>query len=223
MTERDPDLDPDEFDSAPPAPRVGGARRPLTRATKLLALASVATGIVLGLWISAPGPLAAPAPTPSTAAATPTVTPVDAAEIASLEARVSASPTDAAALQTLADRYARAQDWPHAVTWQGRLVTLRPTDADARLILGVYHFNADDVAAAERDWLEVIRQDPRNAEAMYNLGFLYLASDPPDEARAKAMWQRVVELDPSSDLAQAVSDQLAGLDTSSPSPSPTKG
>jgi Flp pilus assembly protein TadD len=98
-------------------------------------------------------------------------------------------------LRTLADRYRRAADWPNALLWQGRLVAARPTDTDARLILGAYHFNADDLAAAEREWLEVVRQNPRSAEAMYDLGFLYWASTPPDEARAQAVWQRVVEID----------------------------
>ena len=72
----------------------------------------------------------------------------------------------------------------------------------ARLALGAAKFNLGDVADAQRDWLRVIALDPENVEAYYDLGFLYLSEDPPDMARAKKMWRKVVELAPGSSRRQ---------------------
>lgn len=90
-------------------------------------------------------------------------------------------------------------------------VAAAPTDVDARLELGVLYFNLADVEGAKKQWLAVTELAPENITAWYNLGFAYLSSTPADMEAAQAAWQRVIDLDPDSDLASTVSMHLSGL------------
>ena len=78
--------------------------------------------------------------------------------------------------------------------------------------------------AAKAQWLTVTELAPDNATAWYNLGFYYLTIQPADMAAAKAAWQRVIDIDPESEMARTASMHLAGLeDPTAPSPTPTEG
>lgn len=97
-------------------------------------------------------------------------------------------------------------------------------DVDARLELGVLYFNQGQTDAAKAQWLTVTELAPDNATAWYNLGFYYLTIQPADMAAAKAAWQRVIDIDPESEMARTASMHLAGLeDPTAPSPTPTEG
>ncbi|MCJ7710024.1 MAG: tetratricopeptide repeat protein, partial [Chloroflexi bacterium] len=61
----------------------------------------------------------------------------------------------------------------------------------------------------------VVVIDPKNAEAHYDLGFLYLNQVPPDWAAVQREWNTVIELDPTSPLAQTVQSHLDSLAQSS--------
>lgn len=99
-----------------------------------------------------------------------------------------------------------------------------PGDIDARLELGVAYFNQRQTDRAHEQWLAVTELAPDNATAWYNLGFYYLTIVPADMPAAQAAWQRVIEIDPDSDMARTASMHLAGLaDPSVPSPTPTEG
>ena len=62
---------------------------------------------------------------------------------------------------------------------------------------------------------------PRNVEAYYDLGFLYLSKKPSDTARAKAAWSKVIEIAPKSAVAKTIATHLKGLDGSSQTTAPT--
>jgi tetratricopeptide (TPR) repeat protein len=106
-------------------------------------------------------------------------------------------------------------------------VAAEGSDVDARLELGVLYFNQRQVDAARDQWLAVTELAPDNATAWYNLGFLYLTIEPADMAAAKAAWQRVIDIDPASEMAKTASMHLAGLqdpavpDPATPAPTPT--
>lgn len=110
-------------------------------------------------------------------------------------------------------------------------VDAEPTNADHRLVYGVALYNAESYGLAEEQFLEAGRLDPADPAPWYNLGFLYLSLDPPDDAKAEAAWRKVVEIVPGSSMAETVGKHLAGLDSlpadatagPTPDPSPTPG
>ena len=111
-------------------------------------------------------------------------------------------------------------------------VDAEPDNAGHRLVYGVALYNAGRYEIAEEHFLAAGRLDPTDPAPWYNLGFLYLSLDPPDDAKAEAAWRKVVEIVPGTSMAETVSKHLAGLDASlpagatagpSPNPSPTPG
>ncbi|GAB48598.1 tetratricopeptide repeat protein [Mobilicoccus pelagius] len=165
----------------------------------------------------------------------PTQPSLDQAKVDRLTKKIAAEPKNTAAMKELANEYSRAGHYRKAAETQTRIVELNPDDVDARLALGVAHFNMDDLPAAEKHWNEVLRRDPDNANAYYDLGFLYFATNPPKLDKAEAAWKKLVEIDPDSDLAKSVESHLdrfksgaaaGGGGTSPthvPTPSATKG
>ena len=96
-----------------------------------------------------------------------------------------------------------------------------PEDVAANLELGVLTFNDGDVERAEQLWTTVTEVDPTNPQAWFNLGFVHLSEDPPDVEAARAVWQRVLDVAPESDLAATVRSHLDALAASAASPSPS--
>lgn len=95
-------------------------------------------------------------------------------------------------------------------------VDAEPTNADHRLVYGVALYNAESYQQAEEQFLEAGKLDPADPAPWYNLGFLYLSLDPPEDAKAEAAWRKVVEIVPGTSMAETVGKHLAGLDTSLP-------
>ena len=91
------------------------------------------------------------------------------------------------------------------------LLATSPDDADAHLELGVILYNLGEPDTAKEHWEEVILLNPALAEAWYNLGFYYLGLDPPDYTNAKIVWDKVVEIDPNSELSQTVLNHMGGI------------
>jgi len=87
-----------------------------------------------------------------------------------------------------------------------------PNDAEAHLQLGLILFeDEDDYEGARQQWELVTQIDPTIAEAWYNLGFYYADKEPPDCANASAMWAKVVDINPQSDLANNVLNHMIGV------------
>jgi cytochrome c-type biogenesis protein CcmH/NrfG len=143
---------------------------------------------------------------------------VDAAKVATLMQKIQANPKDTAALQSLADVYYQASDYSTAGSFLEKILQVDPKNVVAMLALGATQFNVGDSAGAEKQWLAVAAIDPKNVEAHYDLGFMYLSQNPPDMAKVKAEWGKVIAVDPNSDVAKTVAKHLASL-AGSPAPS----
>lgn len=156
----------------------------------------------------------------STAAPTATV---DQAQIMQLMQKISSNPRDVAALASLADIYFQAGDYSTASDWQRKILAVDPKNELARLGLGAALFNLGNLAEAEKLWLAVVAANPRQIEAHYDLGFLYMKKSPPDPERMRQEWAKVVEIDPNSEYAKSVSTHLTKVDSSTPTTSPTTG
>lgn len=188
-----------------------------------LSIAAVAVAVVVGVyqWGGPADPATAGQSTTAAApadsgsggdmnAAMPAATPPELDEdlVADLQARIAADPQDTAALKELANEYSRTAHFRKASETQARIVEIDPQDMDARVALGVAHFNMDEHDQAEQIWNEVIAEDPDNIHAYYDLGFLYFASEPPQTAKAEEAWKKVVEIEPDSELAATVTSHL---------------
>ena len=147
------------------------------------------------------------------AAASPAV---DQARVAVLMQKIQTDPKDVASLQSLADLYYQVSDFKSARTFLEKILAIDPKNLTALLALGAAQFNEGNAVDAEKQWRAVLAIDPKNVEAHYDLGFMYLSKNPPDVANVKLEWGKVVELDPTSNLAKTVSTHLAGLESPAP-------
>ncbi len=143
---------------------------------------------------------------------------VDQAQLSALMQKIAADPKDTASLQSIGDLYYQVGDYATAGTWFDKILAIDPKNTDARLALGAAMYNQDKAADAEKQWRQVIAVDPKSIEAYYDLGFLYLSQNPPDITKVKTEWNKVIEIDPTSDLAKRVITHLQSLD-GSPAPS----
>ncbi|HSN43661.1 MAG TPA: hypothetical protein VLR88_06355 [Propionibacteriaceae bacterium] len=218
-TDPDPDDDdvPQQRSDRPRSPGAVPAGRASGSPWAKVAVALVAAALVVGIYFM--GDRTSTADPTASAPVGATATPVDQARVTQLMEKLSDSPDNVATMRTLAEMYSAADDWPSAAVWRQKIVDLTPDDVDARLVLGVAYFNSSNLEDAESEWLKVVELDPMQAEAFYDLGFLYLSKTPSDTQQATAMWTKVVEIDPASDLAKVVKGHLAALASPSPSAS----
>ena len=209
------------------APATPTPRRPPRPLLVLVALA-FGIGIILSVWqMGQPSNAALPAGHPSVdmsqagggAATTPA--PLDEASLAAWKAKVEQNPNDTESLRAIAEEYFRVGEYAQSATWQAKLVALDPQNIDNLLILGVALYSDSNFDEAEKTWLKAAALDPTSPEPWYNLGFLYLSHDPPDDQRAESAWKRVIDIAPGSDMAQTVGKHLDRLDTGIPGASPT--
>jgi cytochrome c-type biogenesis protein CcmH/NrfG len=188
------------------------ARRPssLRRLAVGTLTLAVTVGVVVGVYDIGGGQSKAKAQQAATAAPHG-LNASQQARVSQLMMQLQAQPKDAATLIQLGDIFFEAHDYNGARGWMKRAVAAAPGDLRARMALGAAEFNNSDAADAQRDWLRVISADPKNVEAYYDLGFLYVSRTPPDMADAKKMWGKVIALAPNSTVAKTVATHIKGL------------
>lgn len=185
-------------------------RRRIAMAATVLAVAVAVVGVYrMGGGSGAPKTVQAPVSN------TPAVGQVDKERVAELTRKIAANPKDVASFIRLGDLYFQAGDYASAADWMGRAVKLRPADVTARLALGAAWFNLGKSKNAEKQWRRTVTIDPKNVEARYDLGFLYLSANPPNMARVRAEWGKVIELAPRSQVAKTVAAHLEQIDKQS--------
>ena len=216
----------DEPSQAPaPAGPAGPASRKPTRTQLVWAIVPVLViGVVLAVFFmgksDVPGISGTPTGQETTAAAGANgATPVDKAKVAALMKKISANPKDIASLQGLGDSYFAAQDYKNAIVWEKKILAVDPKNQVALLALGAAQFNTGNAAEAKKQWLVAAALYPNSAEVHYDLGFLYMSQTPPDKVNMTREWERVVAIDPNSNLAKTVATHLKGASGASATPS----
>lgn len=139
-------------------------------------------------------------------------TEADPEKVAELEKKIEENPKDVAAMSELGSLQHSAGQWEESRKWQERILKIEPDNVDALLALGVIQFNTDQVDEAEKTWKRVSKLAPDQPHSYYNLGFVYLAREPVDNDALRAAWEKVIELDPDSDMAKTASDHLDRLE-----------
>lgn len=205
-----------------------GKASPLRLLTSPLVLLALVAAIVVGVYKLGPQGPSKPAVAMSdqstsapTGMPTQTATPVDPARAKALQDKVAKNPADLTSMAQLGDMYFAAESYQQAATWRDKILAVRPNDTDALLASGVAWFNLGNLDTARARWTKATQVDPKKAEAYYDLGFLELSKTPPDTARAKALWDKVVELDGNGPLAQKVRNHMGALATPAPAPATT--
>jgi cytochrome c-type biogenesis protein CcmH/NrfG len=197
------------------------------RGSKLwwLALPIVLAAVIFGVYSWGGGssvPGISGKPTNETSAAPsgqPAATPVDKAKVAGLMQKISANPKDISSLLSLGDVYFAAADYKTAAIWEQKVLTVDPKNQGALLALGAAQFNGGNAAEAEKQWLVAAKLYPKLAEVHYDLGFLYLSQAPPNTAKVRVEWNKVIAIDPTSSVAKTVATHLKSLDNPSTAPS----
>lgn len=156
-----------------------------------------------------------------TAAEMPAMAQLDTELVAALQAQAEAEPANAEVRYRLGEVYLAAKYDQEAISWYQLALDIDPGYLDALLAIGVAEFNLELDAQAEAHWKHAIEIAPDKPEPWFNLGFLYMASTPPQQDKAEDAWNRVIELAPGSELAQnaqAHLDRIRAQASFSPSP-----
>ena len=168
--------------------------------------------IVVGVYFmgksDVPGITGTPTGQETTAAAANGATPVDPAKVGALMKKISANPKDVASLQGLGDIYFAANDYKNAAAWEQKILDVDPKNEKALLALGAAQFNQGNQAEAKKQWLIAAKLYPNSQEVHYDLGFLYMSETPPNSAKMKEEWAKVVAIDPTSELAKTVATHI---------------
>ncbi len=198
--------------TSPDRKAAAGRSRGLRRLGVVVATLAITVGVVVGVYEAGGG---GDDSTANQAGATEAgaLSPGDQARVARLMKKLDANPKDSASLVALGDIFFKAGDYKNAGSWMEQAVKRQPGSVKARLALGAAKFNLGDVPAARGEWERVVSLDSENVEAYYDLGFLYLSKQPPNMAKAKQMWRKVVELaPPESSVAKTVTTHLKSLE-----------
>lgn len=188
-----------------------------SRARRMLAgIAVVGVALAIAIGVYKMGDSGGePGPQQAQATQAPSFNPVDQRRITRLMEKIKANPRDAETIVQIGDIFFRGGDYAAAGSWMARAVKADPRNATALVALGAAQFNLGGAADAQRQWLRAIEVDPDNVEAYYDLGFLYLSKQPPDVAKAKKLWRKVMEIAPNSSAAKTVATHLKRLDEGS--------
>jgi len=195
---------------APAKPAAPKPRRNLIiGAVAVVAAAGIIFGVAQMGKSDVPGISGAPTGTETTAASSgPAVVPVDKAKVGALMKKISANPKDKVSLLALGDIYFAAADYKNASAWEQKVLDVDPKNQVALLALGAAQFNLGNSAEAKKQWLVAADLYPKSAEVHYDLGFLYLSQTPPDKAKMTTEWQKVIAIDPNSELAKTVGNHI---------------
>jgi tetratricopeptide (TPR) repeat protein len=107
-------------------------------------------------------------------------------------------------LLAIAHSYTELGDFDMAAAYATRCVeTSKDYKAvtQARLLLGSTFIKQGETGAAREQYLAIIRDMGENAEARYQLGELYAATN--DQTRARAEWRTAIRIDPAHAEARA--------------------
>lgn len=141
---------------------------------------------------------------------------------APLLAKLKTDPNNSALLMQIGSVYHSAHLFKDAATYYGMAVQLDPRSVDAHTKLAISLFRAGDVDPAIAELNRALSLDPKNPNALFNLGMIRLQGKN-DPKGALAEWQKLVKLNPQldperkaqvqklmADVMAASNDRMAG-------------
>jgi tetratricopeptide (TPR) repeat protein len=96
-----------------------------------------------------------------------------------------------------------------AISYLQRLVKADPKNVDGRLELGRLLYENNDVQGSMRETSKILELNPKQVDALYNMGAIYANLN--NSATARAYWNRAVASDPGSDSGKRAREGLEKL------------
>jgi cytochrome c-type biogenesis protein CcmH/NrfG len=190
-----------------------------------MGVAGVFFGVLVGWIVGSQSGAGRPAPPPAAAAApsqgsgsgggAQAAPPLDESRATALKTTAQQNPTDAATRVQLGNMYFDAGRFQEATEWYEAALKVNPRDVNASTDLGIayYYMNEPDRALTQFD--KSLTVDPRHAKTLLNIGIVR-AFGKQDLKGAGDIWQKVLEVAPSSEEARAARQALDGLRSAHP-------
>lgn len=159
-----------------------------------------------GGWVLRESTSGTPGPAAGAAAAAPAQGKATAA--APLLAKLQADPNNADLLISVGNLYYDAQQYPAAVEYYGRALTVRPADADVRTDMGTAYWYMGNADRAIAEFNQALLSRPDNANTLFNLGLVTLQGKN-DATAAIADWKRLLAANPDYPQRQHVEQMIA--------------
>jgi cytochrome c-type biogenesis protein CcmH/NrfG len=192
----------------------------------VVGVAGVFFGVLVG-WIigaqqggsrvapAAAATAAAPAQQTSSAQQQQAPPPLDETRAAALKTTATQNPSDAASRIELANMYFDAGRFPDAITWYQQALKIQPKDVNVSTDLGIAYYYTNDADKALAQFDRSLAIDPNHAKTLLNIGIVR-AFGKQDLKGAAAVWQKILDVAPSSEEARAARQALDGVRSAHP-------
>lgn len=127
-------------------------------------------------------------------------------DITALENALKNDPKNSDVLLHLANRLHDAKFYIRAIDIYRKFLALKPSNADARVDLGICYFESGDTKSAVSEIEHALTIDPKHQMALFNLGIIQLDAGNADEAARR--FKQCVDLDPTSIVGKKAKELL---------------
>ncbi len=147
------------------------------------------------------------APTPGEALPSPEET---AAKIQALKDILRKDPKNLSALVELGNLYFDTKQPKEAIDAYSKYLAIKPDNPDVRTDMGIMYRQLGNYDEALKQFRMAAQSDPKHAESRYNIGIVLL-HDKHDIKGAVSAWEDYLKVDPNSERAKRLKDQMDKL------------
>jgi cytochrome c-type biogenesis protein CcmH/NrfG len=133
--------------------------------------------------------------------------PVDMARVQELSAKIKQNPRDFDSIVELANLNFDQKNYGDAVKLYKTSLEVRPDALNVRTDMGTAMFYQERFDDAIAEFQQVLQSDPKNAQALFNLGVTMLHGKN-DPKRALEYWERMIATNPNHPQAAFVKEQI---------------
>ena len=187
-----------------------------------MGVAGVFFGVLVGWIIGSQqgGPRLAPPPVATNAQSQagggqPAPPPLDESRASAMKLTAQQNPTDAVTRVQLGNMYFDAGRFQEAADWYEAALKIHPRDVNASTDLGIayYYMNQPEKALAQFD--KSLQIEPAHGKTLLNIGIVR-AFGKSDLKGAADVWEKLLQVAPSSEEARAARQALDGLKANHP-------
>jgi cytochrome c-type biogenesis protein CcmH/NrfG len=143
-------------------------------------------------------------------ASEPPAPPVDMARVQELTNKIKQNPRDFDSIVELANLNFDQKNYNDAINLYKNALQIRPDTLNVRTDMGTAMFYQDRFDNAITEFQEVLKKDPKNAQALFNLGVTMLHGKN-DPKRAMEYWEKMVDANPNDPQVAFVKEQIQKL------------